>query len=141
MSAVERYLLDNSAALRVRVPQVRARLDALMSRGLLARCGITDLEYGVSARSGDEHEAVQRYRSDALEYLITTDHLWGRALDVQGQLAARGLHRSVKIPDLLIAAVAEHHRVAVMHYDHDFDRIAEVTGQPMQWVVEAGSAD
>ena len=37
------------------------------------------------------------------------------------------------------AAVAEHHGVAVIHYDHDFDRIATVTGQPVQWVIPAGS--
>jgi len=26
-----------------------------------------------------------------------------------------------------------------MHYDADFDRIAEVTAQPTQWVVEVGT--
>jgi len=27
----------------------------------------------------------------------------------------------------------------VLHYDADFDRIAGVTGQPTEWVVEQGS--
>jgi hypothetical protein len=27
----------------------------------------------------------------------------------------------------------------VLHYDHDFDLIAAVTGQPTEWVVPAGS--
>jgi hypothetical protein len=30
--------------------------------------------------------------------------------------------------------------MAVIHYDHDFDRIAAVTGQPVEWVVPAGTA-
>jgi hypothetical protein len=29
----------------------------------------------------------------------------------------------------------------VLHYDKDFDRIAEVTAQPTEWVVPPGSAD
>jgi hypothetical protein len=28
-----------------------------------------------------------------------------------------------------------------MHYDADYDRIAEVTGQPVEWVVPRGTAD
>ncbi|HCU94328.1 MAG TPA: hypothetical protein DHU96_17070 [Actinobacteria bacterium] len=36
---------------------------------------------------------------------------------------------------VLIAAVAERERVTVMHYDSDYDLIANITGQPMQWVV------
>jgi predicted nucleic acid-binding protein len=29
--------------------------------------------------------------------------------------------RSVPLPDLLIAAVAERHRVTILHYDADYD--------------------
>jgi len=39
----------------------------------------------------------------------------------------------------LIAACAQRHGVTVLHYDGDFDLIAEVTGQPVQWVVPRGS--
>jgi len=45
------------------------------------------------------------------------------------------------VPDLLIAAAAETNDLAVLHYDADFDRIAAVTGQSVEWVVEAGSVD
>jgi hypothetical protein len=27
----------------------------------------------------------------------------------------------------------------VLHYDHDFDLIAEITGQPTEWIVAAGA--
>jgi predicted nucleic acid-binding protein len=47
--------------------------------------------------------------------------------------------RAVGLPDLLIAAVAERERVTVLHYDADYDLIAQVTGQPTQWVVPRGA--
>ena len=59
---------------------------------------------------------------------------------VAAYLAAVGLHRAVKLPDLLIAATAARHKVEVLHYDADFDRIAGITGQPVRWVVPAGTA-
>jgi predicted nucleic acid-binding protein len=135
----DRYLLDKSAAYRTHLPAVRARLEPLMQRGLLARCGLTDLEYGVSARSRADHRDLGVARRDALEYLTTPDRVWDRAWEVQEALTEQGMHRSVKVPDLIIAAVTEHHGVAVLHYDRDFDRIASVTGQPVEWVAPAGS--
>jgi predicted nucleic acid-binding protein len=62
-----------------------------------------------------------------------------RAIQVMSALCERGQHRSVAIPDLLIAAVAERAELTIIHYDQDFDRIAEVTGQRTQWVVPRGS--
>ena len=64
-----------------------------------------------------------------------------RAFQVQGELADAGLHRSAKIGDLIIAAAAEQADLVVRHYDRDFERIAEVTGQPIEWVVPPGTAD
>jgi predicted nucleic acid-binding protein len=43
--------------------------------------------------------------------------------------------RAVGFPDLLVAAVAEREHVTVLHYDGDYDLIAQVTSQPVQWVV------
>ena len=47
--------------------------------------------------------------------------------------------RTVPLPDLLIAAVAEQHGIAVVHYDADYDRIAAITNQPTLWVVPRAS--
>ncbi len=47
-------------------------------------------------------------------------------------LAQRGQHRAAKVPDLLIAAIAEFAGLTVLHVDKDFDLIAEVTGQPTE---------
>jgi hypothetical protein len=64
-----------------------------------------------------------------------------RALEVQRRLGERAAlhHRSVKIPDLLIAAAAELGGATVWHYDEDFDRIAAVTGQPCEWIAPRGT--
>ena len=67
-----------------------------------------------------------------------TEEVFSRAIDVQGLLAGRGRHR-LPIPDLLIAAAAESARMTVLHYDADFDAIAAVTGQDMEWVAPRGS--
>ncbi len=51
---------------------------------------------------------------------------------MQGLLADRGYHRAVKIPDLIVAAVADIARYTVLHVDKDLDLIAQVTGQPVE---------
>ena len=47
--------------------------------------------------------------------------------------------RAVGLPDLLIAAVAEREHVTVVHYDGDYELIAQVTRQPVQWMVPRGT--
>jgi hypothetical protein len=43
--------------------------------------------------------------------------------------------------DLLVAATAEAHGLTLLHYDADFQTIAEVTGQPVRWVAGPGAVD
>lgn len=106
----------------------------------MARCTITDLQAGVSARSGPDLSRTRSARSSWPQAVIDQS-VMNRALEVQGELAAQGLHRAVKIGDLVIAAAAERGGLVVLHYDRDFDRIAGVTAQPVEWVVPAGTAD
>lgn len=49
------------------------------------------------------------------------DAAWRRAEEVQRLLVAEGRHRGVSVPDLMVAATAEHHGLAVLHLDRDFD--------------------
>jgi len=48
------------------------------------------------------------------------------------RLASASQHRGPKVPDLLIAAIAEQHGLIVLHVDRDFDIIAKVTGQRVE---------
>jgi hypothetical protein len=65
-----------------------------------------------------------------VEYL--SPGIEARALEVQIQLAERGMHRAASIPDLLVAATAEKLGLTVLAVDKDFTLIAEVTGQPIE---------
>lgn len=62
-----------------------------------------------------------------------------RAREIQAELVARGQHRAVALPDLLVASVADVEGLTVLHYDGDFDLIAAITGQPTEWVVGKGT--
>jgi predicted nucleic acid-binding protein len=137
--AVARYLADKSALARGHLGDVATVVDSLLKAGLLATCGTVALEVLFSARSPVEHAKLRKELRTAYEWLHTDDEDFERAIEVHAELANAGSHRTVALPDLLIAAVAERHRVTVLHYDSDFDLIAEVTGQPTQWVVPRGS--
>jgi predicted nucleic acid-binding protein len=110
-----------------------------MASSSLARCTVSDLEIGASARNAGEWDGLVRaVRTFVAVDVDPTDI--GRAAGVQRALAATGL-RGRKVPDLLIAAAAERRGLTVLHYDRDFELIADVTGQPHEWVVPRGSAD
>ncbi|MEA3054868.1 MAG: hypothetical protein QOD30_300, partial [Actinomycetota bacterium] len=132
------YLGDTSALARASTPAVADRLLPLLEAGLVARCTITDLEAGFSSTSPASHAAMREARA-AWPFVEIDQATLHRAVEVQDQLAARSQHRGAKIADLLIAAAAEVAQLVVLHYDHDFDVIANVTGQPVEWIVEAGS--
>ena len=100
---------------------------------------MTDLEIGFSARNADEWDRLI-VALGAFRRVDVEEHHFDRARQVQRELANRGL-KGRKVPDLLIAAVAEAASLTVLHYDADFDHIATVTGQPTQWIVERGSID
>ncbi|WP_144127994.1 PIN domain-containing protein [Catellatospora sichuanensis] len=41
--------------------------------------------------------------------------------------------------DVLVAATAAEHRLTVLHYDRDFERLTAVSGGAHEWVIPAGS--
>jgi predicted nucleic acid-binding protein len=133
------HLADTSVLTRLNRPEVRSVVEPLARGGRIARCGISDLEVGFSARNVAEWDRLLGSLDvfDLIE--ITATHV-RRARQVQRLLCARH-QRGQKVPDLLIAAAAEEATVTLLHYDADFDLISAVTGQPCQWVVRAGAID
>ena len=132
------YLIDKSALARMQHPRVRARLGPIIESGEAATCSIIDLEVLYSARNHQEHSRTRTRREFAYRRIELTEAIFQRAIEVQGSLALRGRHR-LPIPDLIIAAAAETARMTVLHYDADFDTIAAVTNQEMEWVARRGS--
>jgi predicted nucleic acid-binding protein len=118
---------------------VAAVLAPLIETGVVATCGVIEFELGWATRSSAEFDQLRADRDVGYEWLATHDEDWRRALDVQASLWRSGRMRSVGLPDLFIAAVAERERVTVLHYDGDYDLIAQVTSQPVQWVVPPGT--
>jgi predicted nucleic acid-binding protein len=139
MAAVARYLADTSALARLHRPPVSAVLAPLIESGVVATCGVIEFELGWATRSSAEFDQLRTDRDAGYEWLATHDEDWRRALEVQALLWRRSRMRALGLPDLLVAAVAERERVTVLHYDGDYDLIAQVTGQLMQWVVPRGT--
>ena len=94
------------------------------------------LELLYSARNADEFAELREDLGALADCPIGAGE-WRRALDVYAALASKGgaHQRSVKHPDLLIAAAAESAGVTVLHCDEDYERIAAVTGQPHRWLI------
>ena len=133
-----RYIADKSALARLKYPTVAAVLSPLLVGGDVVTCSVIELEVLFSAKTHTDLVKT-RARRRALPSVELSQDDFDRAIDVLEQLARSGHHRAAGIPDLLIAAVAERNALTVLHYDKDFDLIANVTGQPMKWVVPAGS--
>lgn len=132
------HLADTSALMRAHHNAVFARLGPMLTAGRLATCAVVDLEVLRSTRTAEEHEREWLVRH-TLPRVPLTETLAERAIDIQRLLVEAGQHRGVSGTDLLTAAAAERDGLTVLHYDHDFDLIAEVTGQPTEWVVTRGS--
>jgi len=139
MAAVASHLADTSALARLRRPEVAAVLGPLIEAGLVATCGVIEFELGWATRTSAEFDQLRADRDSGYELLATHDEDWRRVLEVQAMLWRGGQIRAVGFPDLMIAAVAERERVTVLHYDADYDLIAQVTGQLTQWVAPRGT--
>ena len=122
-------LLDNSAWARLsdralteaRVTEIADALEA----GRIATCLPFLLEAGYPARNSRAHNDVLTELLSLPRYSID-DNVEERALDAQRQLARAGHHRLPPV-DLLIAALAAHHGLGILHYDTDYDILAEKT--------------
>lgn len=133
------YLIDTSALARVRHEAVRNIVAGLLVSKLAATAVTVDLEAGYSGRDLADVKAIADLRRREYAVLPVGETIAQRAREVQVQMAARGHHRAAGVFDLLTAAIAEHHRAVIMHYDADFEHICAVTGQPHRWIVPRGS--
>jgi predicted nucleic acid-binding protein len=133
------YLIDTSALARVRHEAVRNIIAGLIANRLAATAVTVDLEAGYSGRDLSDVSAIAELRRTKYAVLPINETIALRARAVQVQIAAHGHHRAAGVMDLLTAAIAEHHGAVVLHYDADFEHIAQVTSQPHRWIVPRGS--
>lgn len=133
------YLVDKSVLARVDKPAVSSALMPYLGR--LATCSTVLLELGWSATSRQHYDRMM----DDLgwhERLDIDQQMLATAEELQRSLVGRGHHRGPGVADLILAATAIAHSAMVLHYDRDFDLIAEVDERfTHRWIVPRGSAD
>jgi predicted nucleic acid-binding protein len=139
VALIARYLVDTSAAARMRHREVAQRLRPLIEGGVIATTASLDAEALYSARGPDDYEQIRADRRAAYEYLPTKDEHWQIALEAQRALASTGQHRGVGVADLLTATLAAAHQLTVIHYDADFELAATVLTFEHRWVLPRGS--
>jgi len=138
------YLADTSAWVKSRQRSaptwLRERFNRLLDEEQIVTCDMVKLEL-LHHESEPERFGRRRSDLDALRWCAIGPEQWRRALDVQQALARSGeaRHRGMKNPDFLIAAAAEAAGLTVLHYDHDYETLAQATGQPTEWIAERGS--
>ena len=128
------YLIDTSALARMlRGDAEQYGWDQAAAAGLIAACPITELEFFYSARSpADRTQGIEDMRL-LFGWVPVDDRAYDRAWRVQEILSQRGQHRSAGAVDLVVAATAELQGLTLLHRDRDFEFIAAVTGQALQW--------
>lgn len=137
-------LLDNSAWSRVVAEKLpRDRADAVadsIEQRELATCPPFLLEAGFSARNRGHHREMMKDFDRLFPRIDLTTEIQQRALRAQSELAYVGHHRVAPI-DLMIAACAHEAGYGVLHYDRDYDRIAELTSLRFEsvWIAPAGT--
>ena len=134
-----RYLADTSVFARLAKPGVVAAFAPLAADGQVGMCSPVAFELGFSARDPQDYRDLADRLSSFPPVPVTEgDHR--RAMEVQAALAVRSQHRALSLVDGLVAAIAEARDLIVLHYDADFELVAEITGQAQEWIVPRGTA-
>ncbi len=137
-------LLDNSAWSRVvagGLPDDRAETVAgWLEQRQLAICLPFLLEAGYSARASVDYQEMMDEFDLLFPRVEIAAAMEDRALLAQRELAARGHHRLAPI-DVMIAACTHEVGAGVLHYDRDYDLIAEHTSLSFEsvWLAPAGT--
>ena len=138
MAVKTKYLVDKSALLRLKYSEAEW-VRNLILEGLVSTCSIIDLEVLYSAKNYDDFRQILQECNEAFEIAEIKQVDFDRSVEVMEKLAKKGHHRAVGIPDLLIAAVAERNLLTLIHYDRDFEFIASITGQNIEWLASPGT--
>jgi predicted nucleic acid-binding protein len=137
-------LVDNSTWARVGHPEVAAVWARALGEDRLVACGPFVMEALYSARDLDELTELREELTAGLRYVDLDGSTWWLAFEAQRRMAAVAsqFHRR-PFADYLIAAAAHQHGFAVLHYDRDYDLIAQHAGLRFEsrWIAPPGSLD
>jgi predicted nucleic acid-binding protein len=134
------YIADSSAWSHAAADAVRDEWASALRNRQIATCPIVKLELLYSARDGGDYDRLDALLGTLHDVPITRS-VTNAALAALRQLAhVQPLHqRSVKFPDLLIAAAAQDAGLGVLHYDWHFDRLAAALAFESRWIAPPDS--
>ncbi len=133
------YLADTSARARAHHPAVRDEWAAALRSRQIATCSITTLELLYAARNADEVLELEDDEATLRDIPVSIS-VQRAAIAALRQLSRKGAgYHRVKLPDALIAAAAQQAGTGVLHYDHHYDRLAEVLNFDSHWIAAPGS--
>jgi len=128
------HLADASAWAQLHRNDVAARLVPLLVGGGAATCGIVDLQIIATFDDAAVRTEVAAERA-TFPRVPVDDAVLDRAAEVLALLPGA----DVEALSVVVAAAAERAGLVLLHQDGVYDRIAEVTGQPTEWVVPRGT--
>lgn len=119
-----RFLVDTSAwifALKSEgIPEIRDRIDQIISDEEILTTGIIKLELLSGAKTEKEFDRLKK-NLDALDMVETDDRLWESAYKLVFKLRRQGI--TVPHTDILIAACGFAAKATIVHADAHFDMI------------------
>ncbi|MDH6518983.1 putative nucleic acid-binding protein [Streptomyces sp. SAI-135] len=119
------YLLDTSGLVRLlRDAQLQSAWYDAIDAGAIASCYVQRTEFLHSARTGREYDEIVEMFTDLYPDVSVPKNAGRWIGGVQHRMAQAGEHRSASAVDLVIAATAAHHGLAVLHDDADYRAIA-----------------
>jgi predicted nucleic acid-binding protein len=132
-------LIDTSAFARAHHPNVRKPWQQALLANRLRLSPAVRLEILFSARDSESFDTLAEQLS-ALRPAPLTAAVIRSAQQAMRTLAHRsaGAHR-IPIVDYFLAAAAQESAAAVIHYDHDYDTLAEVMEFESVWLAPAGT--
>ena len=125
-----RWLADKSALWKLpHSPDYHDWLNKI-NRGRVLVSLPTQLDVAVSARNPADWPTLRRNLLEPLLSVNATPRSESVALEIMDALITAHLHRTVPIPDVLVASVAVVEKLTVLHDDRDFERIEKAYGAP-----------
>lgn len=114
-----KYLIDSSAAVRVIRRQVDPWVEELIADGQVVLCEPV-LREVMTVAGKREYEGLQASLLDAYQWVPVPASAWDYIRAMGSDLAKRSMHNMFSVADYLVAALAIHYKLTVLHDDKDF---------------------
>lgn len=123
-----KYLIDSNAAVRVIRRQVEPWVEQLIADGEVVLCEPV-LRETMTVAGKHRYESLQAQLLEAYGWVPIPPPIWDLVRAMGDDLARRSMHNMFSVADYLVAALAIHFKLTVLHNDKDFVAAAGVFPQ------------